>query len=296
VPASHPVGAQRALLRYRIHVSRVRTGDRFSGHRGAPVLALADRRYYQNHHRLSRPGESQEPNKLNGRWQRIFDRLLSPATSHLRGRLTQSMRLEGILTGSVGAAARRGRRPSPVTICLIQLWFAGQSSDMGWSYPEPESRLSDIALAWMCEGGDEGAGRPQNWGRYSVMGTKNADTGDAGPVLNIFPAAMAWQHCEIAGMRDTLDSYAAKLPKWRWLAALRRQHELGSPSSGRSRTTRRSIPLSPAASHWLKSCSAQALARIGPKRFGSMTVSSAFICGPQPHQRALIVRAPPNPA
>jgi hypothetical protein len=26
-----------------------------------------------------------------------------------------------------------------------------------------------------------------------------------------------------------------------------------------------------------------------------MTVSSAFICGPQPHRRALIVRAPPNP-
>jgi uncharacterized protein (DUF2235 family) len=34
---------------------------------------------------------------------------------------------------------------------LIQLWFAGNHSDIGGSYPEPESRLSDIALAWMCE-------------------------------------------------------------------------------------------------------------------------------------------------
>ncbi len=25
------------------------------------------------------------------------------------------------------------------------------------------------------------------------------------------------QHCEVAGMRDTLDAYASKLPKWGWL-------------------------------------------------------------------------------
>jgi hypothetical protein len=28
------------------------------------------------------------------------------------------------------------------------------------------------------------------------------------------------QHCEIASMRDTLDSYAASLPKWPWLQTL----------------------------------------------------------------------------
>lgn len=43
------------------------------------------------------------------------------------------------------------------------------------------------------------------------------NTGDAGPALNIFPAADGVQHCEVAGMRDTLDAYAEKLPKWRWL-------------------------------------------------------------------------------
>lgn len=30
-----------------------------------------------------------------------------------------------------------------------QVWFAGSHSDVGGSYPETESRLSDIALAWM---------------------------------------------------------------------------------------------------------------------------------------------------
>jgi len=32
---------------------------------------------------------------------------------------------------------------------LVQMWFAGNHSDIGGSYPEEESRLSDIALHWM---------------------------------------------------------------------------------------------------------------------------------------------------
>ena len=40
-----------------------------------------------------------------------------------------------------------GRNP----IWLKQVWFAGCHSDVGGSYLEPESRLSDIALAWMLE-------------------------------------------------------------------------------------------------------------------------------------------------
>ncbi len=40
-----------------------------------------------------------------------------------------------------------GRNP----LWLKQVWFAGCHSDVGGSYPEPESRLSDIALQWMLE-------------------------------------------------------------------------------------------------------------------------------------------------
>ncbi|WP_346658338.1 DUF2235 domain-containing protein [Bradyrhizobium sp. 147] len=32
-----------------------------------------------------------------------------------------------------------------------QIWFAGNHADIGGSYPENESRLSDITLAWMVE-------------------------------------------------------------------------------------------------------------------------------------------------
>lgn len=34
---------------------------------------------------------------------------------------------------------------------LRQIWFAGNHSDIGGSYPEEESRLSDIALQWMID-------------------------------------------------------------------------------------------------------------------------------------------------
>jgi uncharacterized protein (DUF2235 family) len=40
---------------------------------------------------------------------------------------------------------RQPGEPDP----MIQLYFAGNHSDIGGSYPEPESRLSDVALQWM---------------------------------------------------------------------------------------------------------------------------------------------------
>jgi uncharacterized protein (DUF2235 family) len=99
---------------------------------------------------------------------------------------------------------------------LRQCWFAGNHSDIGGSYPEPESRLSDIALEWMC---GEATSVPNGLvtGPIFVSGEKMPNTGDFGPALNIYPAANGVQHCEVAGMHDSLEGYAAKLPKWTWL-------------------------------------------------------------------------------
>jgi len=99
---------------------------------------------------------------------------------------------------------------------LVQRWFAGNHSDIGGSYPEPESRLSDIALRWMCE---QAISVPDGLktGPIFVDGVIMPDTGDAGPAPHIFPAANGVQHCEVGGMRDTLDAFFGKLPKWRWL-------------------------------------------------------------------------------
>jgi uncharacterized protein (DUF2235 family) len=94
---------------------------------------------------------------------------------------------------------------------LIQLWFAGNHSDIGGSYPEVESRLSDIALAWMIE---HATVIPNGLkvGPVWVNGTKMPGTGDVGDALHIYPSADGVQHCEIAGMRDTLDDRAEHMP------------------------------------------------------------------------------------
>ena len=96
---------------------------------------------------------------------------------------------------------------------LIQKWFAGNHSDIGGSYPETESRLSDNALWWMVE---EATTIPNGvkFGPVFVNGTKMPGTGDAGTPLNLYPRADGVQHCELAGMRDTIDSYVDMLPNW----------------------------------------------------------------------------------
>ena len=45
------------------------------------------------------------------------------------------------------AEKTEGRAPE----WLKQIWFAGCHSDIGGSYPEPQSRLSDITLQWMAD-------------------------------------------------------------------------------------------------------------------------------------------------
>ncbi|WP_426533045.1 phospholipase effector Tle1 domain-containing protein [Bradyrhizobium sp. McL0615] len=49
-----------------------------------------------------------------------------------------------------GGSHNRGpERPDEYPDWLQQVWFAGNHSDIGGSYPENEARLSDISLGWM---------------------------------------------------------------------------------------------------------------------------------------------------
>jgi uncharacterized protein (DUF2235 family) len=96
---------------------------------------------------------------------------------------------------------------------LSQMWFAGNHSDIGGSYPETESRLSDISLQWMIEETQKLA-FPLKLGPVTVNGKQIAATSNEGTPLHLYPAANGVQHCEIAGMRDTLDALAEKWPWW----------------------------------------------------------------------------------
>ncbi len=81
------------------------------------------------------------------------------------------------------------------TTWLKQIWFAGNHSDIGGSYPEEESRLSDITLHWMLE---EIKNTPYP---IEIDMTK----------LKLFPYADGAQHCEVKAMRDL---YPTWIPKW----------------------------------------------------------------------------------
>lgn len=82
---------------------------------------------------------------------------------------------------------------------FVQMWFAGNHSDVGGSYPEAESRLSDIALQWMIE---EASRIPDG---LKIDGQVTPGTASELPRLQLFPSADGLQHCEVTGLRDTLD-------------------------------------------------------------------------------------------
>ena len=86
---------------------------------------------------------------------------------------------------------------------LIQMWFAGNHSDIGGSYPEAESRLSDIALGWMV-------GEATRIPHPLIVDGMNPGKGGTGR-LRLHPASDGMQHCEVAGMHDTI---ASILPSW----------------------------------------------------------------------------------
>jgi hypothetical protein len=95
---------------------------------------------------------------------------------------------------------------------LRQRWFAGNHSDVGGSYPEAESRLSDISLQWMLEKILE-LDNPIKFGPVLVNGKQLDQTGTQGTPLFLYPDVTAMQHSEIAGTRDTIDALRERLPK-----------------------------------------------------------------------------------
>lgn len=70
---------------------------------------------------------------------------------------------------------------------LQQIWFAGNHSDIGGSYPEDESRLSDISLQWIVE---QASSLPHP---LQVDRSK----------LHIFADAKGMQHCEVERMSES---------------------------------------------------------------------------------------------
>lgn len=92
---------------------------------------------------------------------------------------------------------------------LVQLWFAGDHSDIGGGYPETESRLSDISLLWMV---DEATTLP------APLIVDRAQ-------LAAWPDPAAMQHSEVVAVRDQslwwVPNWAPKVLRDGWAAAAR---------------------------------------------------------------------------
>ena len=76
-----------------------------------------------------------------------------------------------------------------------QMWFAGNHSDVGGSYPEAQSRLSDMALDWMV-------GEARSLPHPLLMEEGR---------LHRHPRADGLQHCEVAGMHDAIEKHVWRI-------------------------------------------------------------------------------------
>jgi Uncharacterized alpha/beta hydrolase domain (DUF2235) len=92
-------------------------------------------------------------------------------------------------------------RPDGETEWMKQIWFAGCHSDIGGSYPEDESRLSDVSLKWML---DEALSLPE-----PILYDPRK--------LNLFPDPLGLMHSEVFSLQEyTETSFLKWLPKsWR---------------------------------------------------------------------------------
>jgi hypothetical protein len=166
------------------------------------------------------PNKGDPPRSHDAEWKgENFDKLLSKYVRFARSANAIDETRKDFARVAWGGTEPPAHPSTPGVPRFVQLWFAGNHSDIGGSYAEPESRLSDVALAWMCE---QATSVPDGLktGPIFVNEQKMRSTGDVGFRLEVFPSADGVQHCEIAGMRDMIDGYAAKLPRWTWLQRL----------------------------------------------------------------------------
>jgi hypothetical protein len=172
-------------------------------------VAIANIWFWWKQQRAYRKEIYDFPNKGDYSWHKAewrsenFDRLLSKyvATARSANAIDETRKdFDRVAWGSAANAAH-----------LSQMWFAGNHSDVGGSYPETESRLSDISLQWMVEETQK-LTFPLKLGPVTVHGKRIAGTDNEGAPLHLYPAADGVQHCEIAGMRDSLDALAQKWP------------------------------------------------------------------------------------
>lgn len=86
-----------------------------------------------------------------------------------------------------------------------QMWFAGNHSDIGGSYLEDESRLSDIPLAWMVD-------QIEKLPCPAIIDHSK---------LHLFPRADGMQHCEVESFRQGFPAWWPERFRFSWKTDIR---------------------------------------------------------------------------
>lgn len=132
---------------------------------------------------------------LTGWRMRFYDTYLNPRVEYAKHALSideNRATFERVgWTPKVGAV--EGREPA----WFEQVWFAGVHSDVGGSYLENESRLSDISLKWMVDRALAA--------RHPLIVETNW--------LNLFPSAKGMQHDECKSGRLPWKTGTRKIPR-----------------------------------------------------------------------------------
>jgi len=137
------------------------------------------------------------------RWKgKNYDRFLDPRVNLVRHALSIDETRRDFKRVKWGRSADHPSREEGELEWFQQYWFAGNHSDVGGSYPEDESRLSDIALNWML-GEATGALHP-----VLVDETK----------LHLYPEFGGPQHSQVASFRDSYPSWWPKSWRLSWPA------------------------------------------------------------------------------
>lgn len=149
-----------------------------------------------------------------------FDRLLSAQVGYARAAIAIDERRKDFDRVKWGPTDVAPHRAPGAPDQFRQFWFAGNHSDIGGSYDETESRLSDTALKWMLE---QAVGVPDGLkmdGMPPVADPRHPVEVMRIPRLRLHPSAAGVQHCEVAGMRDAIEARvsASWVPPWvrRW--------------------------------------------------------------------------------
>lgn len=126
-----------------------------------------------------------------------YDRFLDPRVRYARHALAID---ESRATFARVEWGRKIDQTSKPADWLVQMWFAGNHSDIGGSYAETESRLSDIALEWMVGQASEVP--------HPLIVDKSK--------LHLFPDPLGMQHCEIVGLREMYPRWIPRALRRSW--------------------------------------------------------------------------------